>query len=70
MILPKKMATKMVYVPPRAAFLVLSAIICHLAKKISYLCTVKTNQRALAVFFDILIIKATSDERILRLSES
>ena len=50
----------MVYVPPRAAFLVLSAIICHLAKKISYLCTVKTNQRALAVFFDILIIKATS----------
>ena len=51
----------MVYVPPRAAFLVLSAIICHLAKKISYLCTVKTNQRALAVFFDILIIKATSE---------
>ena len=33
----------MIYVPPRAAFLVLSAIICHLAKKISYLCTVKTK---------------------------
>ena len=35
----------MVYVPPRAAFLVLSAIICHLAKKISYLCITKNDER-------------------------
>ena len=41
------MATKMVYVPPRAAFLVLSAIICHLAKKMSYLCIVFRKTSAL-----------------------